>query len=158
VAFPNGQGRQNQVSRMNLERGLQALFPIQRPLARRGRFALLRSPRMSFWDHVKPAKRPPTATAVDLSPDQQVITLTWDDGKQTRVSARTLRQHCPCAECVEEWTGKRTFDIEQIPQGMKFIEMSPVGNYALTFTFSDAHRIGIYNWSHLRELSEKYSA
>ncbi len=111
---------------------------------------------MTFWDHIKPTKRPPVATAVELSADQRSIALTWDDGKQTRVSARTLRQNCPCAECVEEWSGRRTFEQEKIPQDLKFLETAPVGNYALTFVFSDAHRIGIFHWTFLREMSEKH--
>ncbi len=113
---------------------------------------------MSFWDHIKPTQRPPVATQVDVSPDQQRVVLRWDDGRQTTVTARTLRQHCPCAECVEEWSGKRTFDQETIPADLKVIEVAPVGNYALTFTFGDAHRIGIFNWSFLRELAEKHPA
>lgn len=112
---------------------------------------------MSFWDHIKPTKRPPVATAVDLSADQRALHLTWDDGRSTQVSARALRQHCPCAECVEEWTGRRTFDPERIPEDLRILELAPVGNYALSFQFGDAHRTGIFNWSLLRELSEKYA-
>ena len=33
------------------------------------------------------------------------------------------------------------------------LEIAPVGNYALCFTFGDLHKIGIYNWKTLRELS-----
>ena len=35
----------------------------------------------------------------------------------------------------------------------KIVEASPVGNYALSFTFGDLHRTGIYQWPYLRELS-----
>ena len=108
----------------------------------------------SFWDSIKPAKRVPVAVKVDLSADQQTLSLQWDDGLTSKVTARKMRQHCPCAECVEEWSGKRTFDQEKIPAQMKVIEISPVGNYALCFTFGDLHRIGIFNWKHLRELAE----
>ena len=108
---------------------------------------------MSFWDSIKPSKRVPVAVQVDQSEDQRTLSFKWDDGASTKVSARLLRQHCPCAECVEEWSGKRTFDIEKIPVDLKVIEISPVGNYALCFTFGDLHRIGIYNWKTLRELS-----
>jgi DUF971 family protein len=109
---------------------------------------------MSFWDSLKPAVKVPVAVQVDLSPDQRSLKLTWDDGSITEASARVLRQHCPCAECVEEWSGKRTFDIEKIPTDLKVIEIEPVGNYALSFVFGDLHRIGIYNWKTLKELSK----
>lgn len=110
---------------------------------------------MSFWNTIKPAKRAPTATAVELSADQRTLALTWSDGATHAVSSRTLRQYCPCAECVEEWSGKRTFDVEQIPAEMKVIEVNPMGNYALSFTFGDLHRTGIFNWEYLRALAER---
>lgn len=108
---------------------------------------------MSFWDTIKPTKRAPVATAASVQADQKSLALSWNDGQQTTVTARVLRQYCPCAECVEEWSGKRTFDIEKISPEMKIIEVAPVGNYALTFTFGDMHRTGIFVWEHLRELS-----
>ncbi len=108
---------------------------------------------MSIWDSVKPAKKTTIATAVVLSKDQHTLTFTWNDGQSTSVSARRLRQYCPCAECVEEWSGKRTFEVETIASGMKVVEVQSVGNYALAFTFSDVHRTGIYQWPYLRELS-----
>ena len=107
----------------------------------------------NFWDSIKPATRVPVAVQVDLSQDQRTLALKWDDGLQTQVTSRSLRQNCPCAECVEEWSGKRTFDVEKVPADLKVIEISPVGNYALCFTFGDLHRIGIFNWKTLRELS-----
>jgi DUF971 family protein len=113
---------------------------------------------MSFWNSIKPAQKSPTATAVTLSADQQVVELTWSDGVVTKVQARALRQYCPCAGCVEEWSGVRTFDVESIPAGMKAVEVTGVGNYALSFTFGDLHRTGIFQWTYLRELSQKYPA
>ena len=109
---------------------------------------------MSFWDSIKPATRVPVAVQIDQSVDQRTLTLKWDDGQTTRVAARVLRQNCPCAECVEEWSGKRTFEVEKIPVDIKVIKIEPVGNYALTFVFGDLHRIGIFNWKTLRELSK----
>ncbi len=108
---------------------------------------------MSFWDHIKPAQRPAQATNVALLEDGKAVAIDWDDGKKTLVRARALRQACPCAQCVEEWSGRRTFELDTIPEGTHVLSMAPVGNYALSFTFSDAHRTGIFNWTHLRELS-----
>ncbi|HVE84621.1 MAG TPA: DUF971 domain-containing protein [Myxococcales bacterium] len=110
---------------------------------------------MSFWDHIKPAARPPQATAVDLSPDQKVLALAWDDGQRTQVTARALRQNCPCAECVDEWTRQRTLDPAKVPEDTRILDVRPVGNYALAFQFSDAHQTGIFNWSLLRELGTR---
>ena len=107
---------------------------------------------MSFWDHIKPAARAPQATGVDLSEDRRTLTLSWDDGRKTRVGARALRQACPCAECVDEWTQKRTLDPEKVPSDLRALSMRAVGNYAVAFQFSDAHQTGIFNWTLLRQL------
>jgi len=107
---------------------------------------------MSFWEHLKPAPRPLRATSVDLDPSQGVLTLAWDDGQRTRVTARALRQGCPCAECVDEWTRQRRLDPEKVPEDVRILAVRPVGNYALAFQFSDAHQTGIYDWSLLRQL------
>lgn len=109
---------------------------------------------MTFWDHIKPAKRPPVGTSVQVTEDQKTLVLTWNDGPVTRIAGQKLRANCPCAECVEEWSGRRTFDPATIDPQMKIIEVAPVGNYALCFTFGDAHRIGIFHWTFLRELSQ----
>jgi DUF971 family protein len=112
---------------------------------------------VSIWDSVKPKKKSINATAIVLSKDQLTLSLTWSDGVQSSVSARRLRQYCPCAGCVEEWTGKRTFEVDTIAEGMKVIEVQSVGNYALSFTFGDLHNTGIYQWEYLRELSANAS-
>lgn len=107
---------------------------------------------MSFWDSIKPAKRPPVALTVTVAPDQRSLSLTWDDGHASTLTGQLLRQACPCAECVEEFTGKRTLDPAKIPAETRILECSPVGNYAITLVFSDAHRTGIFNWAYLRTL------
>jgi DUF971 family protein len=113
---------------------------------------------MSFWESLKPARRVPQVTGAELSADRKTLSLTWNDGAAHAVTARTLRQYCPCAECVEEWSGKRTYDPAVIPADMKIVEISPVGNYALSFTFGDLHRTGIFNWEYLRTMAAAGSA
>src|SRR4051812_49943801 len=107
---------------------------------------------MSFWDSIKPAKKIPVPVKVDVAPDQKSLSLTWDDGSESKITAQTLRQNCPCAECVEEFTGRRVLDQKRIAEDMKVLEVQSVGNYALSFTFGDLHRTGIFNWAFLRSL------
>lgn len=109
----------------------------------------------SFWDKLKPAEKLPVVTAVNLLQGGTAVTFQWDDGKTTLVSARVLRQGCPCAECVDEWTHQRTFDPSKIPEELQILAVQPVGNYALAFEFSDRHSTGIFNWPHLREAALK---
>ena len=106
-----------------------------------------------FWKHLKPAVRAPAATGVKLAAEGAQLVLDWEDGAHTAVGARALRQNCPCAECVEEWSGRRTFEATAIPEDMKVLEVQQVGNYALSFTFADKHSTGIFQWTTLRELS-----
>lgn len=111
---------------------------------------------MSIWDHVKPLeKAAPNALDVQVDRDGRVVKLAWDDGQQTSVSARVLRQLCPCAQCVDEWTNKRTFDPQSIKPDMKIVAQGPVGNYAVSFRFADGHSTGIFTWRFLRETSEQ---
>jgi DUF971 family protein len=35
------------------------------------------------------------------------ITIVWSDDKETSFQAADLRRKCPCAGCVNEWTGER---------------------------------------------------
>jgi len=109
---------------------------------------------LSFWDRIKPSSPAPTATDVRLSPDGSRLELSWDDGTRTGATAQVLRQQCPCAECVDEWTNKRTLDQTQVPADLRVRQMHPVGNYALTFAFSDGHTTGIYPWKLLREITQ----
>lgn len=109
---------------------------------------------MSFWDHIKPSTPPPAATGLDLSADKRSLSIRWDDGRTTSVSARTLRQLCPCAVCVDEFTNKRRHDPSKVPESTTIQGIQPVGNYAVSFLFSDNHSTGIFNWDFLRQVSE----
>ena len=106
----------------------------------------------SFWDRLKPAPQVPTAVDARLAPGGTALLLTWDDGLKTELPTRLLRQECPCAECVDEWSGKRTLVATSVPENLTATGPNPVGNYAVSFTFSDRHRTGIYNWTLLRKL------
>lgn len=109
---------------------------------------------MSFWDRIKPAPKPVTATDVQLAPDASGLSLTWDDGARTSATAQVLRQQCPCAACVDEWTNKRTLDPNRVPADIRIQTLQPVGNYALTLAFSDGHGTGIYPWRLLRDITQ----
>ncbi len=109
---------------------------------------------MSFWDRIKPTERPVSATEAQLTPDGQRLRLSWEDGVATDTTAQHLRQQCPCAGCVDEWTNKRTLDATRVPADLRITQVQPVGNYALTFVFSDGHATGIYPWKLLRDITQ----
>lgn len=83
------------------------------------------------------------------------ISITWSDTSETRYRAAALRRVCPCAGCVNEWTGEKTLNEESVPEGLTFAHISIVGRYALNFHFSDGHETGIYSFEYLRGLSDQ---
>ena len=81
------------------------------------------------------------------------VSIQWSDGTEDKYSASQLRRVCPCAGCVDEWTGKKTLDERQIPDGLTFSNIAIVGRYALNFNFSDGHDTGIFSFKYLKELA-----
>lgn len=86
--------------------------------------------------------------------DKGVLGIEWSDGHQGVYPIRHLRQQCPCAACVDEWTGERRVQPDSIPLLIMLQDIEPVGNYALQFTWSDGHNTGIYTFSYLRRLCQ----
>jgi len=80
------------------------------------------------------------------------IAITWGDGHVSTYSMRYLRQQCPCALCVDELTREKRLDASTIPSDIHVLSITPVGNYALRFDWSDGHNTGIYPYDHLRTL------
>jgi DUF971 family protein len=81
------------------------------------------------------------------------ISIKWSDDSETRYSASQLRRSCPCAGCIDEWTGKKTLDDAKIADDITITHTSIVGRYALNFHFSDGHDTGIYSFKYLHELT-----
>ncbi|MBV9241965.1 MAG: DUF971 domain-containing protein [Acidobacteria bacterium] len=80
------------------------------------------------------------------------LSIKWSDDTETRYHAANLRRVCPCAGCVNEWTGEKMLDASSIPDDVTIDSTSIVGRYALNFHFSDGHDTGIYSFKYLREL------
>ena len=80
------------------------------------------------------------------------VSIKWSDDTETRFSAAQLRRSCPCATCVNEWTGEKILKAESVPDDLSFSSISIVGRYALNFHFSDAHDTGIFSFQYLRQL------
>ena len=84
-----------------------------------------------------------------------VLRITWADGRVCDYQAANLRRACPCAQCVNEWTGQRTLQPESIADEVEINDLSIVGRYALNFRWSDNHETGIYSFQYLRDLCER---
>ena len=108
---------------------------------------------MGLLDKIKPQAR--IVRPADLGFDAGgALQIRWDDGQESSFAPRYLRGNCPCAGCVEEWTGRRTVSEETLPVDIKPNGMSPVGRYAVQIDWSDGHNTGIYSWDYLLKLRD----
>jgi DUF971 family protein len=88
------------------------------------------------------------------------LEIDWKDGHHSAWSFAWLRWACPCATCDDEREKSGRTRGEPKPKETTLLPMyqapprpesvSPVGNYALTFTWNDGHKSGIYSWDYLR--------
>ena len=52
---------------------------------------------------------------------QRLLEIVWEDRHAGRYPFRELRQNCPCAVCVDEWTTERILDITTIPEDIGIV-------------------------------------
>jgi len=79
------------------------------------------------------------------------IVIEWKGQMETRVSSRELRLACPCAECVDEWTGAKLLEDTKVPQDVRALHVKNVGRYAIQISWSDGHGFGIYTFKSLHK-------
>ena len=84
--------------------------------------------------------------------DDARLRIVWEDAHESVYSYQFLRQNCPCAMCRDEWSGDPLLDPATVPNDTKPMRSELVGNYAISFSFSDGHGTGIYSFETLRKL------
>ena len=87
--------------------------------------------------------------------DDFTLKIIWADEKECSYKSAELRRSCPCAQCVNEWTGERVLKPENIAEEIEIRDLSLVGRYAINFRWSDGHETGIYSFRYLRELCDR---
>jgi DUF971 family protein len=83
-------------------------------------------------------------------PAERRLRLTWSDGHVGEYDYDRLRGWCPCAMCQGHHVVELTYHPPAAPVDLHRIE--PVGNYGLSFLWSDGHGTGIYRFELLRQL------
>jgi DUF971 family protein len=55
-----------------------------------------------------------------IEESDRAISIVWSDGAETSYQAAALRRACPCAGCVNEWTGEKMLKDENISEDLSF--------------------------------------
>jgi len=91
--------------------------------------------------------------ALNYSRSQRILTLTFSDDVEFKLSAEFLRVFSPSAEVRGHGPGQEVLQTGKSSDGIAGIE--PVGHYAVQISFDDGHDSGLYSWSYLRDLAEQ---
>lgn len=83
-------------------------------------------------------------------PADRRLRLTWADGHSAEYDYDYLRGFCPCAGCQGHTAEGVRFKPTQVP--VEPTRIDPVGNYAISFVWSDGHGTGIYRFEFLRQI------
>ena len=80
--------------------------------------------------------------------------IDWDDGDSTEISLKKLRRNCPCAYCSKD---REEESDSYIPiysdHQIAISEIHTIGSYAIGVKWKDGHNTGIFEFSHLKNLS-----
>lgn len=98
----------------------------------------------------------PRPTDIRLHQASRLLEISFDNGKQARLSCEFLRVYSPSAEVRGHGVGQETLQT-----GKEFVNITgieSVGNYAIKLIFSDGHDTGLYSWDYLYELAEHYES
>jgi DUF971 family protein len=97
-----------------------------------------------------------TPQSIKARQDILCLEIGWSATDLVQLPYRFLRGRCPCANCVNEMTGVRTFHVEQAATDVKPVQLEYAGNYALKIFWSDGHSTGLYAWGYLSELCAEH--
>jgi DUF971 family protein len=98
----------------------------------------------------------PRPTDIRLHQTSRMLEISFDDGKNARLSCEFLRVHSPSAEVRGHGVGQEVLQTGKEDINISAIE--PVGNYAVRLVFTDGHNTGLYSWDYLYELAQNYEA
>ena len=84
---------------------------------------------------------------IRLKREEKTLEVDFDDGCSFRLPAEFLRVESPSAEVQGHGPGQK-----QLVSGRRYVgimDVTPVGNYAVSIKFDDLHDTGIFSWSTL---------
>ncbi len=93
-------------------------------------------------------------TEIKLHQVSAVLEISFDNGKTFNLPCEYLRVFTPSAEALGHGPGQEILQVGK--ENVTINEIKPVGNYAVSFVFSDNHSTGIYSWDLLYKLGADY--
>jgi Mrp family chromosome partitioning ATPase/DUF971 family protein len=88
----------------------------------------------------------------ELTKERGYLSIVWSDGKTQTIKNKILRAACRCAHCMDEMTGNPLLNPNDIPEDIDLKEMTRLGNYGVSLSWSDRHSTGIYTYKQLRAM------
>jgi DUF971 family protein len=101
--------------------------------------------------------------------NEETLKIVWQNGQETILSAKTLRDNCPAADSRVN-RGELNHDAplttplgskkkgllvvkHSLEESYKIVEIWSVGRYAIGIRYGDGHRSGIYTFEQLKGLT-----
>jgi DUF971 family protein len=94
----------------------------------------------------------PFPTSLELTGNDTILQIDWDDGHQSRHRLDVLRAACACAVCRGHHPSQSLNLRPEQFTGIRITDLAPVGRYAYHIVWSDGHESGIYTLKRLRDL------
>jgi DUF971 family protein len=88
-----------------------------------------------------------------MQKDDFTFSIQWTDGMLSDYRLSDLQKRCPCASCIDEYTGNRVLDVSSVEETVRAKRINSVGRYALRVEFTSGCSTGIYGFDLLRMLS-----
>src|SRR5436309_15596712 len=99
---------------------------------------------------------PLVPTALSKEGTERLV-IQWNDGHRSVYTWKHLRDHCPCAACLED--RKKPPDPFRLLKPNELVPLAPVGmprvrHYAYKIVWYDGHDTGLYTHEHHRALCQ----
>lgn len=91
---------------------------------------------------------------IRVQKQESLLEMVWADSTVDMLPMFFIRCQCPCAACVNEFTGERILDPATVLPNVGIDAAGFAGNYGLKIGWTDGHHSGIYTWERLKHLGE----
>ncbi|HEU0208019.1 MAG TPA: DUF971 domain-containing protein [Candidatus Udaeobacter sp.] len=88
------------------------------------------------------------------------LAIAWNDGAESYLILEMLRRACPCAGCGGEPDVLGHISrphLNYTEESFQLAGFDVVGGYALQPRWADGHATGIYSFTYLRRLGQRYT-